>query len=138
VHDLPLTKFLQRDDSLRSLLEALPQRKWIFSNADRAHIERVLSVLGLTGVCDGIIDIYATGFTCKPFDRAYALAMTLASAPNPEVCLLVDDQPRNLEPAARLGMTTVLVHPRSLTPSDCFSISSIHDLPFLMTNQLSL
>jgi putative hydrolase of the HAD superfamily len=135
VHDLPLQDFLHRDDALRGKLTALPQPKWIFSNADRPHIERVLTALGMDGIFDGIIDIYATGFACKPFERAYTLAMQLANVTHPETCLLADDQPRNLEPAVKLGMTAVLVHARSNKPIRTHSLPSIHDLPDFLANQ---
>jgi putative hydrolase of the HAD superfamily len=137
VHDLPLAEFLRRDEILRTQLENLPQRKWIFSNADRPHIDRVLAALGLTSLFEGIIDIYATGFACKPFKRAYCLAMEKAGVSRAETCLLVDDQPRNLEPATRLGMTAVLVHPRATAPAAFLSMPTIHDLPYFLNTQIS-
>jgi putative hydrolase of the HAD superfamily len=137
VHDLPLEKYLRRDDLLQKNLGDLPQRKWVFSNADRAHIERVLNILGIHDIFDGIIDIYATGFICKPFELAYKTAMEIAAVSYPEECLLVDDQPRNLETAARLGMATVLVRANSASATDFLRLDSIQDLPELLSKHFS-
>ncbi|KAJ6715938.1 hypothetical protein OIU74_008639 [Salix koriyanagi] len=46
---------LKPDNVLRSLLLSLPIRKVIFSNADKAHVAKVLSRLGLEDCFDGVI-----------------------------------------------------------------------------------
>ncbi|KAJ6408949.1 hypothetical protein OIU84_008614 [Salix udensis] len=46
---------LKPDNVLRSLLLSLPIRKVIFSNADEAHVAKVLSRLGLEDCFDGVI-----------------------------------------------------------------------------------
>ena len=38
VHDIPLARFLSPDPELRRMLTGLGQRRYIFSNADRAYI----------------------------------------------------------------------------------------------------
>ncbi len=38
VHDLPLHDYLYPNPQLRSLLTSLPQRRWIFTNADADYI----------------------------------------------------------------------------------------------------
>ena len=47
VHELPLDKYIQPDPNLHSLLLSLPQKRWIFTNADSNHARRVLSILGI-------------------------------------------------------------------------------------------
>jgi len=59
VHDVPLDRYLQRDDALIETMAMYKERKLIFTNASQRHAERVLSILGLEGVFDGIIDIFA-------------------------------------------------------------------------------
>jgi len=49
VHDIPLDRLLAEDLQLQGMLALLPQRKVIFSNADRAHAQRVLQRHPLTG-----------------------------------------------------------------------------------------
>ncbi|KAF7817374.1 ripening-related-like protein [Senna tora] len=51
---LPYHK-LNPDHQLRTLLLSLPLRKVIFSNADKVHVAKVLSKLGLVGCFDEII-----------------------------------------------------------------------------------
>jgi putative hydrolase of the HAD superfamily len=137
VHDLPLAQYLKRDEMLRDRLLACTQRKWVFSNADRAHIERVLSVLGIRDAFEGIVDIYATEFACKPYPDGYRKAIQLAGASSPQACMMVDDQIRNLEPASHLGITPVLVHTRNTSAVIRHRIDSIYALPTLLQQHFS-
>lgn len=109
VHDLPLDKFIRPDPSLRTLILSLPQRRWIFTNSDHNHASRVLNILGLAGCFDGIIDIRAVDFACKPDKIAYQRALTLAGDDNPAECVIFDDSVRNLAPAREMGFYTILV-----------------------------
>jgi pyrimidine 5'-nucleotidase len=132
VHDLPLEKYIAPDEKIRPLLTSLPQRKWIFTNADINHARRVLSILDIDDCFAGIIDIHALRFFCKPDLQAYHNALSVAGENNPIHCVMFDDAPRNLVPAKQLGMTTIQVgtHPRSASAD--FSITSLHELPFTM------
>jgi putative hydrolase of the HAD superfamily len=132
VHDLPLNAYLQPDPALRALLLALPQPKWIFTNADVAHAGRVLAGLGLEGCFQGIIDVRARGFVCKPQPEAYPQALRLAGESEPGRCVFFDDAPRNLAPARALGIYTVLVGTALSDPSACLSVRRLHDLPGLL------
>ncbi len=109
VHDLPLHEYLAPAPQLRRLLMSLPQRRWIFTNADAAHAGRVLQALGLVDCFQGIIDILAMDFACKPEKEAFEMALQIAGESNPAHCMLIDDSLRNLIAAQRLGFTTVLV-----------------------------
>jgi pyrimidine 5'-nucleotidase len=132
VHNVPLDQFLAPDPVLRRMLESLPQKKFIFSNADRPYILRVLSRLDIEDCFQGIVDIFSTGFACKPMEAAYRMAIQLAGSPNAEECLLVDDLPRNLEPAMKLGMTAVLVHGKFPTRGGDYQIDTIYQLADLI------
>jgi putative hydrolase of the HAD superfamily len=109
VHDVPLEGFLSPDPELRRMLERLAVRPTIFTNADTAHARRVLSLLGVADLIGEVIDIVALEWINKPEAAAYHRALTLCRQDDPTACLVVDDQPRNLAPAAALGMGTVLV-----------------------------
>lgn len=111
VHDLPLERYLKPVPVLRLMLNSLPQKRWIFTNADATYAGKVLTHLQLQDIFSGIIDIRATGFVCKPDPQAYRRALELADNPPPEGCLLIDDSTANLAPARRLGMTTVWINP---------------------------
>ncbi len=128
VHDIPVDQMLDPDPTLRLMLTSLPQRKVVFTNANRDHADRVLERLGITDLIDTIADLFALGMTNKPEAAAYRLAMALAGEADPTACVIVDDMLRNLIPAGRLGMTTVLVsHDDVHAPVDR-RIASIHEL----------
>jgi pyrimidine 5'-nucleotidase len=129
VHDLPLEKYLHPDKDIRSLLLSLPQLKWIFTNADDAHARRVLSTLKLDDCFDGIIDVRALNFTCKPQIDAYKKAMLISGETVPDKCIMLDDSIRNLAPATEMGITTILVGTIDAHPDAHHSIPSLHYLP---------
>jgi pyrimidine 5'-nucleotidase len=129
VHDLPLEEFISPDPGLRRMLESLPQKKWIFTNADADHAKRVLKVLGIEDCFSGIIDVRALDFLCKPDRKAYVRALDLAGEANPENCVLLDDSIRNLTPAHQAGYTTVLVGSTEQNQAADYSIESLKDLP---------
>lgn len=109
VHDVPLEAYLRPNPALRQALESIRARKFIFTNADCAHAERVLRALGLEGVFDGCIDVYAIAPYCKPMPEAFEKALEAAGHPDPRTCVLLDDQARITRAARLLGMYTVLV-----------------------------
>jgi putative hydrolase of the HAD superfamily len=78
VHDVPLDRYLQPDPRMRSALEGLPGRRFIFTNADRAHAERVTAALGLEGLWQGIIDVHVLAPYCKPMPESFQLALKAA------------------------------------------------------------
>lgn len=132
VHDLPLEDYIQLDLQLRKILLSLSQKKWIFTNADRNHASRVLKIMGLSDCFEGILDVKAIGFLCKPEVEAYQRALTLANEDKPENCVLLDDSIRNLVPAKDLGFTTILVGSNGSSPAVDYAINSIHELPQAM------
>lgn len=109
VHDLPLDQYLTPDAGLRRMLTQLSVPAAIFTNADSAHARRVLRALGVDDLIELIVDIVALEWVNKPQPEAYRKAMALCGVDQAGAYLVVDDQPRNLLPAAALGMATVLV-----------------------------
>ena len=105
VHDIDLAR-LTADPALVAALDRLPGRKFIFTNADERHAQRVLDRLGFANAFDGMHDIHAMAYVPKPNPQAYA-AMCERHAIDPNHALFVDDMARNLAPAKALGMTTV-------------------------------
>lgn len=133
VHNLPVNDYLSPDGELRKMLESLPQRKWIFTNADAGHAKRVLQTLGIEDCFSGIIDVRALDFLCKPDRKAYSRALELAGENNPENCVLLDDSIRNLIPAHQAGFTTVLVGSTERNPAADYSVNSLKDLSRVFT-----
>ncbi len=107
VHDVDLSKLIPCAD-LRALLEALPGRKLIFTNADLPYARRVLEARGLEDVFEDIFDIHRMEHRPKPDPASYrAFCDQLAVAP--ERALFVEDSAHNLVPAKAIGMTTIWV-----------------------------
>jgi len=129
VHDLPLAYYLQPDPELHSLLHSLPQRKYIFTNADSGHASRVLKALEVSDCFVGIIDIRAMEFICKPQPEAYRRALEIMDQNDPRRCVYLDDIPKNLTPARKMGMFTVLVRNESVDSVADKTVSSLKDLP---------
>jgi putative hydrolase of the HAD superfamily len=109
VHDVPLEAHLRPNPELRTALESISSRKFIFTNADCAHAERVTKALGLEGVFDGCIDVHVIAPHCKPMPESFQLALAAAGNPMPRNCVLLDDQGRITRAGRALGMYTVLV-----------------------------
>ncbi len=128
VHDLPLEKFIHPDPRLRALLLSLPQRRWIFTNSDDNHANRVLRILGVADCFNGIIDIRAIDFACKPDRIAYQRALVITGEDDPTHCVIFDDAMRNLVPARELGFYTILVGNNGLEPVVDRTISSLYAL----------
>ena len=134
VHDIPLEKFIVRDEALDKMLAALPLRKIIFTNADARHARRVLSHLGVLHHFEAIIDIHFIEFCNKPDPRAYRTALEFAGV-RPEECVLLEDYPANIRTARAMGIKTVLVGGEKDDKNDAFadyaidSVVEFVDLP---------
>lgn len=132
VHDLPLRDYLKPDPTLRTLLLSLPKRRWVFTNADRNHAQRVMDVLGVADCFEGIIDIHTIEFFSKPNPEAYQYALRAAGETDPTKCVYLDDSSRNLQPAYDLGIYTVLVGNNGPHPAARLNIPTIYYLPKAM------
>jgi len=129
VHDLPLDDYLKPDIKLRNMLLSIPHRRWLFTNSDKDHANRVMSKLGIEDCFDGMIDVWKMDPHCKPKKEAYYLALDLTGISNPKVCALLDDSPNNLAPAKQMGFFTVLVGKNGSHPIADRNVEVIHDLP---------
>jgi putative hydrolase of the HAD superfamily len=108
VHQVPVEKLLDTDPGLDAILAAIDLPKVIFTNATSRHARRVLSALGVSAHFDHICDLASTGYAGKPDPGSYRTASRMLGF-DPGAIMFADDRIENLEPAARLGMTTILV-----------------------------
>ena len=112
VHDISLDG-LSADAELRQGLERLPGRRLVFTNGSGDHAERVLAKLGVADLFEDIFHIASADYLPKPavstFDK-----MAKAFDLNPKRAVFFEDSERNLEPAAAMGMTTVMVGQHAL------------------------
>jgi len=118
-HSMPADKFLDfvhaidvsvipPDPKLDAALGALQGRKLIFTNGSIRHAENVLAQLGVAHRFEAIFDIVAADYMPKPDPAPYSAVVRRFDLAPARTCM-VEDLPRNLVPAAALGMTTVLV-----------------------------
>lgn len=128
VHDLPLDEYLQPNPSLKRLLESIPYARWIFTNADSKHAQRVVDILGIGECFHGMIDVWAMDPYCKPQVKAYKKALAITNQTNPKACAFLDDSIRNLIPARKLGFFTVLVGKEETHPSADRTLSDLKNL----------
>jgi putative hydrolase of the HAD superfamily len=106
-HDVPLD-CLAPDAELQAALRRLPGRRLVFTNSDAIHARRVLEALEFADLFDDVFHIESAAFWPKPSQAAFD-AILAAHAISPTTAAFFEDTERNLEPAAGLGMTTVLV-----------------------------
>jgi putative hydrolase of the HAD superfamily len=132
VHDLPLHDFLRPNPIVRNVLESLPTRNLIFTNADAAHAWRVLKVLELDDLFDTIVDVNEIAPYCKPMPESFAIAMDLADEPDPRKCVMIDDLPRTTRAALQVGMASLLYGSDIPTPDASGIFSDWTHLPILL------
>jgi len=107
VHQIDVSG-VQPDARLDAALTALPGRKVIFTNGTVKHAENVMGRLEIGSHFDGIFDIAHANYIPKPDHGSYR-AMLERFGVAPERAAMLDDMPRNLQPAAELGMCTIWI-----------------------------
>ncbi|HZZ37289.1 MAG TPA: pyrimidine 5'-nucleotidase [Caulobacteraceae bacterium] len=110
---------LAQDEPLKAALARLPGRRLIFTNAGAGHAQRVAAHLGIAELFDDIFHIGSADFRPKPHPDAFA-KLIAAHDIAPAATAFFEDAERNLEPAAALGMTTVLVGDHALASTAPF------------------
>lgn len=110
VHDIDVSSRLSANLELRSMLQALPQRKFVFTNGSHDHAKRVLGCLQVEDCFEEVFDIRISDYIPKPNRSPYdaVLASTGVAARH---CVMVEDSLDNLHMAAHLGMKTIWVTP---------------------------
>jgi putative hydrolase of the HAD superfamily len=127
VHDIDLSAIAAAPE-LAAAIDALPGRKFIFTNGSRKHAEAVATRLGLLDRFEDIFDIHALEYVHpKPSQEAYE-RFAQACGVVPRRAAMFDDLPHNLMTAHVLGMTTVLVHGLTEHPEHQ-AIASWSELP---------
>lgn len=107
VHDIDVS-ILTPDPHLAEALAALPGPKFIFTNGTVGHAENVANRLGITHLFDDIFDIVAADYKPKPQAEIYP-KMLARFGIEAHKSAFFEDMARNLTPAHKIGMKTVLV-----------------------------
>ncbi|KAG9080427.1 hypothetical protein FS749_008007 [Ceratobasidium sp. UAMH 11750] len=100
---LPLEELLRPDPAIRKLLESIDLSKariWALTNAYKTHAQRVLKILQLEDLFEGMVfcDYGTQNFACKPERRFYDQALALANT-TAEKSYFVDDNFGNVRGA---------------------------------------
>ena len=152
---LPLDEIIKPNPKLRTLLQSIDRdrvRPWLFTNAYVTHGKRVVKLLGVEDLFEGITycDYAAAKFVCKPSTEMFEKAMREADVDDVSRCYFVgeacclcmftaqllipvtDDSALNVRAATKLGWKTAhLVEPSTVPPEQqagTFQITSLHEL----------
>ena len=109
VHDIDHSPVMA-DPRLGAAIEALPGRKFIFTNGSRAHAEKVAERLGITRHFEQIFDIVSSELLPKPNRETYDRFISFTGV-EPKSAAMFEDLARNLVVPRALGMVTTLLVP---------------------------
>ena len=133
VHDIPLDKYLHPDKKVKKIINDLPQKKFIFTNADFEHAKRVLNALDLSDCFEGIVDIKKVDPFCKPMKPAFNIALDFAGESEATNCVLIDDLPSTTKAGREFGFFTILFGKEGEHQvADAF-LKDFGDLPFIIS-----
>lgn len=138
---LPLQEILKPDLELREMIQKLKSkghvdRMWLFTNAYQNHGKRVVSLLGLGDLFDGLwyCDYSRETLVCKPQEKAFYEALEQAGGSSFKNCYFVDDSADNIRTAVRLGFKKAIhfverEEDLGQTPEGAVLIRNILELP---------
>ncbi|GAV54628.1 hypothetical protein ZYGR_0AN00960 [Zygosaccharomyces rouxii] len=110
---LPLQHILKPDLQLRKVLCELRQRGhidklWLFTNAYKNHALRVVRLLGIADLFDGITycdyDVGPDSLICKPDSKAFEKTKLESGLGDYSNAYFIDDSGNNVEQGLALGM----------------------------------
>lgn len=107
---------VQVTKQLRQLLQRLPGRKCIFTNAPRDYAMRVLQVLGIADCFSLVFSVESSRFHAKPSVRGFQVLLRQLRCRAAD-CTLFEDSLPALMTAKRLGMRTVWISRRLHKPN---------------------
>jgi pyrimidine and pyridine-specific 5'-nucleotidase len=148
---LPLEEILSAEPELRKLLEDIDTTKvklWLFTNAYVNHGRRVVKILGVEDLFEGLTycDYAGRPFVCKPSEAMFRKAMMEAGVDDVKKCYFIgekgrispshgftngasDDSALNCREAEKLGWTTVHLVEASVTaPPQRVCLYQVSDL----------
>ncbi len=133
-HQFPeLPQMVMHEPQLRQVLQRLPGKKLVFSNAPHHYAQAVLKLLKVDDLFDDLFAIEHTRFQPKPRIAGFMRLLNKHRL-NPSRCVMVEDAAENLKAAKILGMRTVWVNPTSRAPAYVdVKIRSVMELPRAMS-----
>ena len=120
VHNIPLENYLTPNAALHEMLQQYPVKKYVFTNSDINHAERVMNFMGVRDLFEQtVVDILSIYPHCKPMPEAFEKARELTGNLPAEKIVFVDDSLSNIESAKALGFQTVWVNKNHDPDSNC-------------------
>ncbi|EMD62320.1 hypothetical protein GGP41_002150 [Bipolaris sorokiniana] len=134
---LPLEDVIKPNPELRKLIEDIDTSKvrlWLFTNAYINHGKRVVKLLQIDDLFEGITycDYGSEKFYCKPHAEMFEKAMAEAGIKSNEKCYFVDDSYINCKAAEERGWKTAHLldekDPAPEVPASKYQIRSLQEL----------
>ena len=94
--------------SLRDIIKDLDGKKFIFTNANYGHVEKVLEKLDMTNIFDGCFDISESNYLPKPHKEIYEAFQNKFNLDNKKTAMF-EDLHINLKEPSSMGWETVWV-----------------------------
>jgi putative hydrolase of the HAD superfamily len=129
-HQFPeLPQMVLHEPRLRQVLQRLPGKKLVFSNAPQHYAHAVLKLLRVDDLFDDLFSIEHTRYQPKPKIAGFMRLLSKHRL-NPARCVMVEDSAENLQAAKRLGMRTVWVNSTARAPAYVdVKIRTVMELP---------
>lgn len=118
---LPLEGIIKPNPELRALIQDVDKSKvklWLFTNAYVTHARRVVKLLGIDDLFDGLTycDYSKQPLICKPHFDMFRKGMKEAGVENVADCYFVDDSGLNCRKATEFGWTVAHLVEEGITP----------------------
>ncbi|MCF6219554.1 MAG: pyrimidine 5'-nucleotidase [Robiginitomaculum sp.] len=126
VHDVDLD-LLKPDPRLYSGLDALPGKKYIFTNGSRGHAKNIGEHLGIYKLFDGVFAVEDMDYTPKPKRSAYEKFIKTFDI-DPARALMAEDTVQNLKVPKDMSMATLYIAPNGSELPDYVDMQT-YDLP---------
>jgi putative hydrolase of the HAD superfamily len=132
-HQFPeLPQMVLHEPRLRQVLQRLPGKKLVFSNAPQHYARDVLRLLRVDDLFEDLFAIEHAHYRPKP-QMAGFVRLLRKHRLNPAQCVMVEDSAENLQTAKRLGMKTVWVSTSSRLPAYVdVKIQNVMQLPRML------
>ena len=133
-HQFPeLPQMVLHEPLLRQVLQRLPGKKLVFSNAPQHYASAVLKLLQVDDLFDDLFAIEHTRYQPKPKIAGF-MRLLRKHRLNPARCVMVEDSAENLQAAKRLGMITVWLNASARAPAYVdVKIRTVMELPRAMS-----
>ncbi len=105
VHDIDLS-FMEKDVVLRSEIEKLDLRKFVFTNGSSEHVSNITTHLGIDDLFENVFDIVDAEYSPKPAAKAFDLMVKKFDI-DPTETIYIEDIAKNLSIGKERGATTV-------------------------------